>query len=155
MAYKLLRFQTSQNIHFATDFKENSMASGMNSGGSNDLNCIKIDPWTGEKFSFNVDIVADMAWQHPQQCTFIQSCTWIISRFIQWRRFCYCTVHYVIVDQWNLSLLKLHTKTEVDRVIVWCHRVGPRRLSGYVYGFLGDVILTLYIAWLGACARCT
>ena len=28
----------------------------MNSGGSNDLNRIKIDPRTGEKFSFNMDI---------------------------------------------------------------------------------------------------
>ena len=34
------------HIHFATDFKENSMASRMNSGGSNNLNSIKID----EKF---------------------------------------------------------------------------------------------------------
>ena len=28
----------------------------MNSGGSNDLNCIRIDPRMGEKLSFNVDI---------------------------------------------------------------------------------------------------
>ena len=42
-------------------------------GGSNDLNCIKIDPRTGKKFSFNVDIVAATAWQHPQQCTFIHA----------------------------------------------------------------------------------
>ena len=34
------------------------MASRMNSGSSNDLNRIKIDPRTDEKFSFNVDIVA-------------------------------------------------------------------------------------------------
>ena len=34
------------------------MASRMNSGGSIDLNRIKIDPRTGEKFSFNLDIVA-------------------------------------------------------------------------------------------------
>ena len=33
------------------------MASRMNSGGSIDLNRIKIDPRTGEKFSFNLDIV--------------------------------------------------------------------------------------------------
>ena len=32
------------------------MASRMNSGGSIDLNSIKIDPRTGEKFSFNLDI---------------------------------------------------------------------------------------------------
>ena len=50
------------------DFKENSMASRMNSGGSNDLNRIKIDPQTGEKFSFNVDIVAATAW-HGQEAT--------------------------------------------------------------------------------------
>ena len=36
----------------------------MNSGGSIDLNRIKIDPQTGEKFSFNLDIhvVAATAW---------------------------------------------------------------------------------------------
>ena len=39
----------------------------MNFGGSKDLNCIKIDPWTGEKFSFNLDIISATAWQHPQQ----------------------------------------------------------------------------------------
>ena len=38
------------------DFKDDSMASRMNSGDSNDLNCIRIDPRTGEKFSFNMDI---------------------------------------------------------------------------------------------------
>ena len=37
------------------------MASRMNSGGSIDLNRIKIDPRTGEKFSFNLDIVAATA----------------------------------------------------------------------------------------------
>ena len=37
------------------------MASRMNSGGSIDLNRIKIDPPTGEKFS-NLDIVAATAW---------------------------------------------------------------------------------------------
>ena len=38
------------------------MASSMNSGGSIDLNCIKIDPQTGEKLSFNLDIVVATAW---------------------------------------------------------------------------------------------
>ena len=40
------------------------MASRMNSGGSIDLNRIKIDPRTGEKFSFHfkLDIVAATAW---------------------------------------------------------------------------------------------
>ena len=38
------------------------MASRMNSGGSIDLNRMKIDPRTGEKFSFNLDIVAATAW---------------------------------------------------------------------------------------------
>ena len=38
------------------------MASRMNSGGSSDLNRIKIDPRTGEKFSFNLDLVAATAW---------------------------------------------------------------------------------------------
>ena len=49
------------------------MASRMSSGCSNDLNCNKIDPQTGEKFSFNVHIVVATAWQHPQQCTFIHT----------------------------------------------------------------------------------
>ena len=34
------------------------MVSRMNSGGSNDLNRIKIDPRTGEKLSFNVGMAA-------------------------------------------------------------------------------------------------
>ena len=40
------------------------MASRMNSGGSINLNriTIKIDPRTGEKFNFNLDIVAATAW---------------------------------------------------------------------------------------------
>ena len=38
------------------------MANRMNSGGYIDLNRIKIDPRTGEKFSFNLDIVAATAW---------------------------------------------------------------------------------------------
>ena len=39
----------------------------MNSGGSNNLNCIKIDPRTGEKFSFNVDILYHiMAWPESE-----------------------------------------------------------------------------------------
>ena len=50
------------NLYFATDFDENSMASTMNSGGSIDLNRIKIDPQTGEKISFNLNIVAATAW---------------------------------------------------------------------------------------------
>ena len=44
------------------------MASRMNSGGSIDLNRIKIDPRTGEKFSFNLDIVAATAW-YDQEAT--------------------------------------------------------------------------------------
>ena len=54
------------------DFKDNSMASRMNSGDSNNLNgnCIRIDPRTGEKFSFNVDIVATI---HFHSCTFIHT----------------------------------------------------------------------------------
>ena len=75
------------------DFRQNSMASKMNSGSSNDLNCIRIDLRTGEKYSFNMDIhiVAAMAWQHPQQCTFIHARLFI--HFIQWEAFLllYCT----------------------------------------------------------------
>ena len=44
------------------------MASRMNSGGSIDLNRIKIDPRTGEKFSFNLDKVAATAW-YGQEAT--------------------------------------------------------------------------------------
>ena len=57
-----------KNIHLATDYKENSMASRINSDGSNDLNRIKIDTRTGQKFSFNVDIVAATAW-HGQEAS--------------------------------------------------------------------------------------
>ena len=66
------------------DFKDSSMASRMNCGDSNDLNsnCIRIDPRTGEKFSFNVDIVAATVWQHPQQSIFIHARSFI--HFIQW-----------------------------------------------------------------------
>ena len=52
------------------------MASKMNSGGSIDLNRIKIDPRTGEKFSFNVDI-------HVVAATFIHISQLILTR-IQW-----------------------------------------------------------------------
>ena len=46
------------------------MASRMNSGGSIDLNRIKIDPRTGEKFSFNLDIVAATAWYGQEASRF-------------------------------------------------------------------------------------
>ena len=46
----------------------NSMGIRMNSGSSNDLNLIKIDPRTGEKFSFKVDIVAATEW-HGQEAS--------------------------------------------------------------------------------------
>ena len=59
------------------DFKDNSMASRMNFGDSNDLNSNRIDPRTGEKFSFNVDIsghgVAAPATRHFHSCTFIHT----------------------------------------------------------------------------------
>ena len=53
------------------------MASRMNSGGSNDLSRIKIDPRTGEKFSFNVDIVLSghgVAW--PGSEPFLKRIQW-------------------------------------------------------------------------------
>ena len=46
------------------------MASTMNSGGSIDLNRIKIDPRTGEKFSFNLDKVAATAWYGQEASRF-------------------------------------------------------------------------------------
>ena len=46
------------------------MASRMNSGGSIDLNRIKIDPRTGEKLSFNVDIHE----KRPLSFTHVHSC---------------------------------------------------------------------------------
>ena len=49
------------------------MDSRMISGGSNDLNCIKIDPRTGKKFLFILDIVAATAWHHSQQCMFLHA----------------------------------------------------------------------------------
>ena len=42
----------------------------MNSGGSIDLNRIKIDPRTGEKFSFNLDKVAATAWYGQEASRF-------------------------------------------------------------------------------------
>ena len=42
----------------------------MNSGGSIDLNRIKIDQWTGEKFSFNSDKVAATAWYGQEASRF-------------------------------------------------------------------------------------
>ena len=56
--------------YFATDFDEHSMASTMNSGGSIDLNRIKIDPRTGEKFSFILDKVAATAWYGQEASRF-------------------------------------------------------------------------------------
>ena len=46
------------------------MASKMNSGGSIDLNRIKIDPRTGEKFSSNLDKVAATAWYGKEASRF-------------------------------------------------------------------------------------
>ena len=46
------------------------MASRINSGGSIDLNRIKIDPRTGEKFSFNLDKVAATAWYGQEASRF-------------------------------------------------------------------------------------
>ena len=46
------------------------MASRMNYGGSIDLNRIKIDPQTGEKFSFNLDKVAAAAWYGQEASRF-------------------------------------------------------------------------------------
>ena len=52
--YKLiLNLNHSDGAFAFAVYDENSMASRMNSGGSIDLNRIKIDPRTGEKFSFN------------------------------------------------------------------------------------------------------
>ena len=124
------------------DFKDNSsIASGMNSGDSNNLNsnCIRIDPRTGEKFSFNVDIVWATAWQHLQQYTFIHPRS--LNTFHPMGGvLVFCTVHYVIVDPperkssarcpilldddnflgpWNrslLNLLKLPPTAEVGRM---------------------------------------
>ena len=46
------------------------MANGMNSGGSIDLNRIKIDPRTGERISFNFDKVAATAWYGQEASRF-------------------------------------------------------------------------------------
>ena len=102
------------------DFKENSMASRINSGDSNDLNsnCIRIDPRTWEKFSFNVDMVAATTWQHPQQSTFIHARSFMNTFHPMGGVLVFCTVHYFIVDQWNWSLLnlfKVPSRAEVVR----------------------------------------
>ena len=90
------------------DFKDNSTASRMNSGDSNDLNsnCIRIDPRTGEKFSGSTR-------NNPLSFTHVHS--YISSNG---RLSCFCTVHYVIVDQCSrslLNLLKLPPTAEVGR----------------------------------------
>ena len=79
------------------NFKDNLMASRMNSGGSNDLNCIRTDPRTGKKFSFNVDIVAAMAWQHPQQYPFIH------ARSFSHCLLLYCTLRHCRPMKWVIT----------------------------------------------------
>ena len=59
------------------------MASRMNSGGSIDLNRIKIDPRTGEKFSFNLDIVAAKAW-YGQEASRELSHGWARNSVLTW-----------------------------------------------------------------------
>ena len=62
-AIQIITISNCRKIYISQPIlKENSMASRMNYGGSDDLNCIKIDPRTGEKFSFNVDIAVATAW---------------------------------------------------------------------------------------------
>ena len=64
-------------------------------------------------------------------------------------RVCYCTVHYVIVDQWNrslLNLLKVPSRAEVVRTL--SHIVGRWQLSGSVYVFLIVTSYTLTLNWL-------
>ena len=83
------------------------MASRKNSHGSNNLNRIKIDPWTGEKFSYNVDIVAATACVAAPATIHFHSRTFIHTFHPMRGVLVFCTVHYVIVDQWNRSLLNL------------------------------------------------
>ena len=115
------------------------MASRMNSGGSNYLNCNKIDPQTGEKFSFNMDTVAATAWQHPQQCTFIHA-----------RELFHVSSNggiFVIV-LYNTSLL-----TNEIGCYAWDSRVGRQQIYGSLYGFLSDVIHSRSIACLRGFAK--
>ena len=88
--------------------------------GSNNLNCIKIDPRTGEKFSFNVDIAAATTWQYPQQCTVIRARE---SFHVSSNGGVFVIVLYFTSFSTN-GISKTTYKTEVGRTL--CHRVGPR-----------------------------
>ena len=120
------------------------MASRMDSGGSNELNCIKTDPRTGEKFIFNV--VGATAWQHPQQCTFIHARE---LYHVSSNGGVFVIVLYIMSLSTNEigRYLNYIQKRKLARrgVIAWSH---SRRLSGSLYGFLDDVIHSRYIAWL-------
>ena len=122
------------------------MASGMNSGGSNDLNCIKIDPWTGEKFSFNVDIVAATAWQHPQQCTCIHAHE---SLHVSSNGGIFVIVLYITSLSTNEIGRYLNYIQKRKLTASSCHVVSSRGTTTtfwVCYSVCMDFILTLYIA---------
>ena len=101
------------------------MASRMNSGISNNLNCTKIDPWTGKKFSYNVDIVAATAWQHPQPCTFIHARE---SFHVSSIRGVFVTVLYItslLTNEIGCYFNYIQKqKSAACGVIAWCHARG-------------------------------
>ena len=73
-------------------------------------------------------------------------------------RVCYCTAHYVIVDQWNWSLLNLLKKSSRTEVVRTLSRtlddiVGRWQLSGSLYVFLIVTSYTLTLIWLTARLR--
>ena len=99
------------------------------------LNCIRIEPRTGEKLS---GYTCSSGHFHSRTC--------IRTFHPMGGRVCYCTAHYVIVDQWNRSLpnlLKKSSRTEVVRTLsrTLSDIVGRWQLSGSLYVFL---IVTSY-----------
>ena len=101
----------------------------MNFGGSNHLNCIKIDPLTGEKFSFNVDIVMDKS-SNGGVFVIVLYITSLSTNEIG----CY------------LNYIQKRKSAAARGALSLDGCVGRRRLSGSLYGFLSDVIHSRSIA---------
>ena len=117
------------------DFEGISMASRINSRDSNDLNsnCIIIDPRTGEKFSFNVDIVAATAWQHPHKYTFIHARSFM--HFIQWETFLFFVLY----------ITSLSTN-EIGRYLTYLKYPPERKSSARC-----PILLTMTTFWVPVC----
>ena len=121
----------------------------MNSGDSNDLNCIRIDPQTGEKFSFNVDIHSGHGVEHPQH---IHTRSFI--HFIQWESFlffvlCITSLSTNEIGRYLTYLEYLPERKSAARGMI----LGRWQLSGSMYVFLIVTSYTLTLNWLTARLR--